>query len=173
MGVIEQLRGNSHQAAIWWNKAVEIPTVGARDAHYYLAEVSAANWQWWRARQHLNDGFKGAGSYVEHQRALALKGTVDRAIRLIYGGVISLCVFTFVCIVWFVRRKLTGLTVEEFLSQHPQFHGEVAQICAAIRHEVVKHNTPLLAHIPSANEEQQASIQEKLFGERGADCFAT
>lgn len=168
LGVFSFWKGNQEGAVEFWQRAIAFEGDDIGEAHLYLAEDSFSNGQIWSARRHLKAGFSKPITSALHARAVRLQGQVDRIIYSIYTVLIAFSLFTCSFFLFRVKRRRMGMTVEEFLSAFPDAFSEVSETCAAIRHEVVKHNTTLLPQAISANFEQMAVIERNVFGERGA-----
>jgi len=127
------------------------------------------------ARGHLDDYLRGE---AERHRAEAedLISKVDARLRFqrnVGLGLVLLAVF--LVVLWLLRRR-RGAGLEELIRRHPEAGPEVQRILAAVRHEILKHNTLLLAGLVEALEldrdasetsEKALHLSESLFGPGG------
>jgi len=78
---------------------------------------------------------------------------------------------------WLLQRIWGGAVLRELMARHPETGPEVQRVLAAIRHEVLKHNTLMLSGLCQAIARDEADadaaalhLRESLFG--GADPVA-
>ena len=113
------------------------------------------------ARQRL-DRYLGtvhdASSHVKDARALRVR--VGQRIQAVFTS-IAVCLLVVVGLVLIARqRRLGGVTLQTFLSAHPEDIPEVQRILSAIRHEVLKHNTLMLSSIVSQLQLGRAPVEQ-------------
>ncbi|HKP58759.1 MAG TPA: tetratricopeptide repeat protein [Polyangiales bacterium] len=77
-------------------------------------------------------------------------------------------------VLWLVRARWGGLDLAALLARHPQAAPEVQRVLSAIRHEVLKHNTLMLAGVAeglrrsdASGVEPAAHLARALVGEDG------
>jgi len=129
--------------------------------------------EWWLARTFLERYFAvappGSAGYVQATQLLEELNRRILAVYLISGGAVALALLLPLLLRWY-RRTGTGLS-ELLATSPPAFH-DVARICSAIRHEILKHNTTVLVTVADAIEagdpEPARWAADKLFGAQGA-----
>ena len=146
--------------------------LGVGDAYYHLAVDAAEQWQLFEARRQLRAYFASERSGDLDASARELQARIDarfrRARMAAAGAVGSVAILVPIGVAW--RRS--GVSVATMLEKSPAAFRDVARICSAIRHEVLKHNTTVLAAVADALEDQDPDpaqwAADKLYGERGA-----
>ena len=124
------------------------------------------------ARGLLERYFARAASGSEYDDALRLRSDIDGFMRgaALVGGSLALGAMG-IPLLLRVRRR-TGARLEELLERAPSVFRDVARVCSAIRHEVIKHNTTVLGAVADALEagdpEPAKWAASRLFGPRGA-----
>ena len=113
------------------------------EALLYLAEYDYTDGQFWTAKRHLTQAFNKPMTAALHTRAMGLKSRVNRVIYGLYTGIFGITALLVIVFMFRIRQRRAGLTVDEFLAAYPDAYSEIAEICASIQHEVVKHNTTL------------------------------
>jgi len=129
--------------------------------------------EFWAARETLGRYFASAPPGTpNYPDALELSATVDRQIFVRYGGwggAAGAVVIAPILLRWYRR---SGVGVLQLLERSPAAYRDVARICSAIRHEVLKHNTTVLASVADAIDDGDLEpakwAAEKLYGKRGA-----
>jgi tetratricopeptide (TPR) repeat protein len=168
VGILAQKKGDLENARAMWIEAAGLTAPGSAAAHYHLALDAADRWRWWTARRHLQFYFQGPNTSHNYEQAVMLQQRISRPIRWVYGGVLGSGTIGLLIVLIALWRRFSGATITELLSERPEAYPDVARVCAAIRHEVIKHNTPLLELCGANVDSDPAWIQEKLFGKRGA-----
>jgi len=166
LGELRRSGGQRTAAAHLFEKAAG---EGAPEAWYLLADMAMEDGRLLEARRHLDLYFQDATGGLVHEPALALDARVRRSLRvwrlsLGSGAAILLILATAVLV-----RRRTGSTLGQLLEREPAAYPEVARLLSAIRHEVLKHNTNLLASVAAKLEagDGQAALYaaERLYGE--------
>jgi tetratricopeptide (TPR) repeat protein len=147
--------------------------LGDPDTLLKRAHQQRAASEWWAARETLERYFAtappGSPSYAN---AGTLRDDVDRRILGIYGGFGAGIVGVFALPILIRWYRHSGVGVRQLLEGSPAAYRDVARICSAIRHEVLKHNTTVLVSVADAMEEGDLEparwAAEKLYGKRGA-----
>jgi cytochrome c-type biogenesis protein CcmH/NrfG len=166
---LEHRRGDPAASAALIDRAAE---QGASDALYMLARRYFEDWDLWRSRQVLDRYFAAPASSLTRSEALALQASVNR--RLV-GGSVALFGACSLLIGWRLRRRRGRariVSLNDLLDADPGVHRDVLRLVAAIRHEVIKHNTTGLEMLAEAIErgEQEgiAYLLSRLYGPSGA-----
>ncbi len=124
---------------------------GEADAHYFLARSAAALGDWQTVQSELS-AFAGAGGRASLYAVAAerLGAEADRHVWTVraVGAALLLGILGFptAFVVW--RRG--GVDLRHFLDRSPGAWHDAARILAAIRHEVLKHNTTVLPDLARA-----------------------
>lgn len=134
---------------------------GEADAHYFLARSAAVLGDWQTVKRELI-AFGGAGSQASLYAVAAgdLAAQADRhiwTVRAVGGGL--LLALLGVPLGWWLWRR-GGVNLREMLDRAPGSWHDAARILAAVRHEVLKHNTTVLPDIARALEQGDASSWE-------------
>jgi len=127
-------------------------TAGVGEAHYLLATIAFSNGELSEARNQLVAYFATSTSGPSRQAALALQEKVNERIyrRQVVGGSISgIALFSALVLGFRIHQKCR---IEDLLAVAPESAHDLARILAAIRHEVLKHNTTLLDEMAHALE---------------------
>jgi tetratricopeptide (TPR) repeat protein len=169
LGELERSAGRSDLAQGYFLSAA---SAGAPEAHYLLAAMAAERGELREARRQLEAYFEVSSGGLAHEPAVALLARVERQLRLVRWGVGGgLALLLLSAGAWVLRRR-TGSSLGVLLGREPASYHEVARLLSAIRHEVLKHNTNLLASVAERLDEgdTQAALYaaERLFGD-GAD----
>ncbi|MFT4626087.1 MAG: hypothetical protein ACI8PZ_004758 [Myxococcota bacterium] len=145
---------------------------GSAASLYALARAAWQAGDLLEARDHLERYFSSTASGPEYAAALELRVELDRWIRgaaTIAGT--SIAVGAGLPLAVWVRRR-SGHGLRELLERVPETYRDVARTCAAIRHEVIKHNTTVLRAVADAldarDPEPALWAADRLFGPRGA-----
>ena len=160
---------------------------GLAEASWHLASIAMGSWQdgasgWVMdivrrgalrdARGHLAD-YLDAGGERHRSEVENLAEHIDARLdsqRNAGAGLALLAVLA--VLLWLLRRR-GGAGLEELIRRHPEAGPEVQRILAAIRHEILKHNTLLIAGLVEALEldrdasEKAMHLSESLFGPGG------
>ncbi|MFT5683692.1 MAG: tetratricopeptide (TPR) repeat protein [Myxococcota bacterium] len=142
---------------------------GSAEAQYLLAENAFQHGDFETARKRLGEFFLSSYGGPFYEPAQALRDKLERR-RLqrrqalgVVAGLLSLTV-----LVWWVRRR-QGRTLDDLLTAAPECAHDLARLLAAIRHEVLKHNTTLLEEMAHAFSNGDYSAvrwaAERLFGD--------
>ena len=129
-------------------KAAEL---GSADARYLLA-TEAREIGDWRAAEAELDRYEASASLASpnRQAAHALRTEIEARRKAFLGlGVAGVLMGIGVPAVWWWRRR-SGLTLPELLHAIPENWHEAVRHLAAIRHEVLKHNTTVLSEVATA-----------------------
>ncbi|MFT7518201.1 MAG: tetratricopeptide (TPR) repeat protein, partial [Kiritimatiellia bacterium] len=176
LGKLHERNGEQELAVQRWQQAVDLGEQRSGAAHFYLGRHFERVGDLWVAQRHLDSYFAGANvdalAAPLHEQALQLRARVNQMIYLIYGtagvGVAALFVAP---AVWWVSRR-PGYGLQRLLERAPSAWRDVARICSALRHEVLKHNTTLLDGVAAALDEGDAApsiwAAERLFADDGA-----
>ena len=123
------------------------------------------------------DRFLGTpGNSVYYEEAVALRDRVDRRLRsvAVAASVLLALLFATILLVWVRLRG--GASLQQLIERHPEAGPEVQRVMAAIRHEVLKHNTMVLTGLVEALEsgadvaDKAAYLRESLFGQSRGDA---
>ncbi len=127
---------------------------GEADAHYFLARAADALGDWRTVRSEL-DAFEAAGGQSSLYAVAA--GELERKARqheLTVEGVGLGLLLAAIAIPagWAIWRR-GGVTLRAMLDRAPGSWHDAARILAAVRHEVLKHNTTVLPDVARALEQ--------------------
>ena len=166
LGEIERAAGHADRAEGYYLSAA---SAGAPEARYLLAAMAADRGELREASRQLEAYFEVSTGGLAHEPALALQARIQRQLRLVRWGVSGgLALVLALAAAWLLRRR-TGSSLGVLLAREPASYHEVARLLSAIRHEVLKHNTNLLASVADRLEEgdTQAALyaSERLYGE--------
>jgi tetratricopeptide (TPR) repeat protein len=160
--------GDAAAAAAVLARAVEH---GVGDAHYVLARIAADEGRLAVARQHL-DAFDRVPHTERYEAdAARLRDALDARRRQVTLG--ALVVFTIglaalAQVVWRARRRVD---VAGLVARADAVAPEVARLAGAVRHEVLKHDTTVLAAVAARLEAGDRSAGKwaasRLFGPNG------
>ncbi len=160
---------------------------GLGEASWHLATLTLGHWRegafgWLvdlahreelrRTRRHLQ-GYLDAGETRHAAEAETLIRRIDGRLRSQRNAGFGLAAALILLILLWVLRRRGGAGLEELIRRHPEAGPEVQRILAAIRHEILKHNTLLLAGLVEALEldreasEKAMHLSESLFGPGG------
>lgn len=123
-----------------------------------------------RVRSRLERFLGDPGNSVYYEEAVALKDQVDRRLRsvAVAASVILALLFAGLLLAWVRIRG--GASLLQLIERHPEAGPEIQRVMAAIRHEVLKHNTMVLTGLVEALEsgadasDKAAYLRESLFG---------
>ena len=147
LGDLERAAGQVEAAQRYFRGAAE---AGAPEAFYRLADMAAERGDLREARRLIDSYFEVSTGGLAHEPALALQARVQRQLRLVRWGVGGGLALVFALAgAWLLRRR-TGSSLQVLLARKPASYHEVARLLSAIRHEVLKHNTNLLASVALA-----------------------
>ena len=128
----------------------------------------------WRAAHQILEGYfasapPGTPSYdLAVQLREQVDGEIFKRTASLGGGAAALILAPLVVL----GIKRSGVGVARLLDSSPAAYRDVARICSAIRHEVLKHNTTVLGSVADAidrgDPEPAIWAAEKLYGPRGA-----
>ncbi len=144
-------RGDRAAAEVEHERAAEMGDV---DASYYLAAMAWEDNEPFEAKAHL-DRFLASSTRDHLLRPLAetLDEQVERRIfQVKAAGVGGGTVLGLMGLGLVVRRFRRGQPLERLVEAAPEVVHDVVRTLSAIRHEVLKHNTTLLAELPDALE---------------------
>ncbi|MEM6533635.1 MAG: tetratricopeptide repeat protein, partial [Myxococcota bacterium] len=136
-----------------WSSFHAAESLGMVDATFQLADLDltlGAGWPLPRAPRRLLRAHDRLERYLERPRSTFAKSaqskidTLERtAVQIAFAGG-SVAVLLATLVFAGVRRSLGGLDLATFLQRQPEAGAEVQSTLAAIRHEVLKHNTTAL-----------------------------
>ena len=160
---------------------------GLAEASWLLANLTLGTWRdgatgWLgdlgrrkelrQALDHL-DAYLGTGEERRRIEAEALSGHISvRLLSQRNAGIGLAGALVLLGLLWALRRR-GGVGLDELIRRSPETGPEVQRILAAIRHEILKHNTLLLAGLVEALEldrdasEKAIHLSESLFGPGG------
>lgn len=146
--------------------------LGDPDALWHRAQAEASSWRWSAARATLASFFAHTSGGPAYEQALQLD--VDLATRIqrarIGAGAVGVGLVLLPFAVW--ARSRSGAPLSALVAREPQCWRDVARICSAIRHEVLKHHTSVLGGVADAldrgDPEPARWVAERLFGPAGA-----
>ncbi|MBT3222312.1 MAG: tetratricopeptide repeat protein, partial [Proteobacteria bacterium] len=166
--VVRQL-GEDEEADELLHRAADL---GATGAIFDIANAAVERGELLLARALLDTYFSAPVSSLTHDRAVALRETVDRRIfawKAGVGGGVAFVALLPLLVLW---RRRSGVALSVLLETAPGAYRDVARICSAIRHEVLKHNTTVLNSVADALEDRDPEparwAAEKLYSSRGA-----
>jgi tetratricopeptide (TPR) repeat protein len=146
--------------------------LGSPDAQLRLAQLDVDAWHLWSARERLEQYFHSPTGGASPQDALLLAQYVDERIRAVWLGAAVAGGLAILGPLGWRRTRRYGVSLEELLLTAPAAYPEVARICSAIRHEVLKHHTTVLAAVGDALESGDPDLAgwaaSRLYGPQGA-----
>lgn len=150
----------------------EAATEGDVDAHYLLAEIAFQDGDWEGVRRELGayELRASAASYYR-EAAQVLRAEADRryyGLRVGIAATLGLAALI-PALVWFRRR--TASTLRDLLDGAPESWHDAARLLAALRHEVLKHNTTVLPDVADALARHEIAPWET-FAARAGDLRA-
>jgi len=166
LGELHRSSGDTTQAERSFNAAAQ---AGAPEARYLLADMAAERGELLDAQRHLQSYFEHSSGGLAHEPAKALNDRITTQLRLIRVSVVGGASLLLLLAAGTLLRRRTGASLGVLLEREPASYHEVARLLSAIRHEVLKHNTNLLA--PAAERlragDTQAALYaaERLYGE--------
>ncbi|MFH1464952.1 MAG: tetratricopeptide repeat protein [Pseudomonadota bacterium] len=144
---------------------------GAPEAWYLLADMADEDGQPSEARRYLQAYFAESTGGLALEPARALEARLLKRLWLLRGLAGGTLAGSFMLLGGLVLRRRTGADLGTLLAREPSSYHEVARLLSAIRHEVLKHNTTLLATVAERLEagEEHAALYaaERLYGDRG------
>jgi tetratricopeptide (TPR) repeat protein len=170
LGEIEERSAHPDAALAWWRRAAD---GGSADGYYGLAKYASEQHQPWEALRWLDALDAQATSGATWERARTLRADVEKQIRWWEGGAataLGASLASVVGLVAWVRRR-RGASIAELLARDPASGREVARWLASIRHEVLKHDAPLLPLVADAIDRGDVATTvwaaQRLFGDQG------
>ncbi|MEQ1566049.1 MAG: hypothetical protein ABMA64_10460 [Myxococcota bacterium] len=147
-------------------------TLGDPEALWRRARDQADAWRWTAARATLSELFVRASSGPAYERALQLDAELAERIRLGWlGGGAAAAVGLVAPIAVAIRRR-SGVDLGGLLDRAPQTWRDVARICSAIRHEVLKHHVSVVPEAAAAlrdgDPEPALWMFDRILGAEGA-----
>jgi tetratricopeptide (TPR) repeat protein len=142
-------RGDVDASRHWY---VQAGRYGTPDAHYQLAVLAEARGDWATVRAELaayEAAAPGRGSQKAKDAAKLQQRANGRlwALRASFGGGFALVV-GLPLLFW--ARYRTARTLRDLLDGAPECWHDAARLLAALRHEVLKHNTTVLPDVADA-----------------------
>ncbi|MEQ1505957.1 MAG: hypothetical protein ABMB14_27220, partial [Myxococcota bacterium] len=142
--------------------------LGDPQALWLRAQAQASSWRWWTARDTLATFFAHTSGGPAYEAALRLDAALARSIRIAWWtagiGVVGVLLVP-VGVRW---RRRAGAPLSAVIAAAPHTWRDVARICSAIRHEVLKHHTSVLADVAVAldarDPEPARWVATRLFG---------
>lgn len=133
-------------------------TAGEADAHYFLARAADALGDWRTVRSELVafDAAGGASSLYAVAAGELGRKAQQHALTVESVGVGLLLTVLAIPTGWALWRR-GGVTLRAMLDRAPGSWHDAARILAAVRHEVLKHNTTVLPDIARALEHGDAA----------------
>lgn len=173
LGAINDSLGKTETAMEHFARA---ETLGSQAASYHLARLA---WPqdaerpgaWFRDMWRLHSlyqsrrrvqGFLGSGTaslYIADAKSLAAR--LDQRLYTIVAIWMGLVILTFYLVTLLMWRLRGGSTLAELVTRHPEAGPQVLRVMAAIRHEVLKHNTIMLGGLADAVERQDPELGDK------------
>jgi len=116
-----------------------------------------------RCRDHSSAFLNSAVDWSKHERwrekAQSFHTSAGLRLRnLMVFGVLAVLLLLLLILTLY-RRRFGGGTLRDLIEQHPETGPEVQQILAAIRHEVLKHNTMMLTGLVTVLEQNDDSFE--------------
>ncbi|HHO52897.1 MAG TPA: hypothetical protein ENK18_18990 [Deltaproteobacteria bacterium] len=166
---LEERVGDLERSGALWAAAA---AQGDPRALWRRAQAEATSGRWPAARQTLAAYFARTTSDPNYEDARALDALLQRRIRgALGGGLLGLGFVVSVPLGLWLRRR-SGVELEVMLAASPRIWRDVTQICAAIRHEVLKHHASVLVSVADAldkgDREPAQWAADRLFGPGGA-----
>ncbi len=165
---------------------LECEAAGRASCSYRLARLdSARSGAWgaladlgrvrplWQARERYAKLEGQPGLPLTAAEIARLRGDVDARLWALAGLAAGFLLLVAGLALAARRARWGGLDLAQLLSQHPQAAPEVQRVLSAIRHEVLKHNTLMLAGVaqtlqgPDGGGEEAAHIARALVGPDG------
>ena len=166
---LEAQAGDEVAAESLWLRAAEL---GDPAALWRQALRQRDRYQWWAARRTLADYFARTTRDPNYEAARRLQSELARTTQLAVGfGLFALVGIIFLP-VWRVLRLRWGVGLDDLLARAPREWRDVARICSAIRHEVLKHHTSVLDSVADALDADDPGpaqwAADRLFSATGA-----
>lgn len=140
-----------------------------------LAELAQPS-HTWQMRNELSEALASEPDGLFAQQAQALLEQVeDRLLALAVAYGLALCLLLGALFLWW-RRRFGGSNLTDLVRLHPAAGPAVQRVLAAIRHEVLKHNTMVLSGLVQTLEagddasSQAQHLRETLFGRSRRDA---
>ncbi len=116
-----------------------------------------------RCRQHSSTFLSSSVDWGPHERwrekARSFHTSAGLRLRnLLVFGVLAILILVLLAFALY-RRRFGGATLRDLIERHPETGPEVQQILAAIRHEVLKHNTMMLTGLVTALDQNKDAIE--------------
>ncbi len=166
LGELHRAAGRDEEARAHFLAAA---TAGAPEARYLLADMAAERGELREAQRQLEAYFAHSTGGLAHEPARALRARILRRLHLLQAGVGGGVALLLLVLGALILRRHTGATLRTLLEREPASYHEVARLLAAIRHEVLKHNTNLLSSVAdrldSGDPQAAAYAAERLYGE--------
>lgn len=150
-----RLQRSADDLSAAWDSFVAAESLGMHDATYQLAELdflagAPERWPWPRSTERLLRARGRFRAYLERSGgtfADAARARMLQLEELAWGFAIAVATtllgLAATSWLWY-RRRRGGHDLRSFLRRRPEAGGEVQSVLAAIRHEVLKHNTTAL-----------------------------
>lgn len=181
LGLLHEGLGNTEAAANHFSMALELGSSLA-GLHLVRLQLSATQalpdrlrelaqpGQLWQMRVELQAAISSDpdGLFAEEARAL-LDKVEDRLLALAIAYGLSLLALLGALFLWW-QRRFGGSDLKTLVQLHPEAGPEVQRVLAAIRHEVLKHNTMVLSGLVQTLEaggdasSQAQHLRDTLFG---------
>ncbi len=124
--------------------------LGNINAGYHLARILADDGQTLQAYNRLSEFLqnKRTGIYVDQARNLHKKLMVSLAVPIVTG--IAGLILVVILLMSYRNRRVQRISLKTLAEDHPPLLPELLRILSAVRHEILKHNMPLLEGIRGA-----------------------
>ncbi|HKU37278.1 MAG TPA: hypothetical protein VJR89_04005 [Polyangiales bacterium] len=168
LGQVWQARGEQARARSQW---LQCERAGRAACSYHLARQSLerAPAGWGRAfydLQHLRGLLRARQRFAALEGALGTpelaraRAELEARLRTAAAVVAASVLLLVAALLWFARARWGGLDLRGLLARHPQAAPEVQRVLSAIRHEVLKHNTLMLAGVADQLRRSDAGSAE-------------
>lgn len=184
LGLIRMEQGRLEEAR---ERLLRARQQGDADAPYHLARLEMLAWQHesadlfdlgayvhlWRTRSYVQAFLRSAPETALRDDAETM---LDRAWRELLVRLVPLLILLFLAariLLIGLQRRFGGTDLKTLIAVEPETGPEVQQVLAAIRHEVLKHNTMVLSGLVEAMEDGEdvrthaVHLQETLMGMGG------
>lgn len=137
---------------------------GSPEAHMRQARTAWAQWRPFETRRWLSGVFSNVSSGALYDEAADLYEEVATWLFRVAASAVALLFAAVLTPVLVWRRRSRQIGLGDLLDIAPEVSGEVIARIAAIRHEVIKHGTAMLA---DAHSEDWDWVDERIHGENG------
>ncbi len=113
------------------------------------------------ARSRLEHLLGGGPVPLLRTEAEALHGRVVSRLQVVWGALLALALAAVLLAAWVALRVWGGTDLRRLVDAHPEAGPDVQRVLSAVRHEVLKHNTMMLAGLVEAVETGQPDTGAK------------